>query len=102
MKKLSKIEQEVISWSNRFPVDSWWRKKHNIAFMSKAHREVSFLDQLFEYEEDKLIKRYENEKDDYVPNIGDFLRSEGDLDDKTSIQRLAEQFDREFLDGQDS
>lgn len=101
MKKLSKIEEEVISWNSKFPVDSWWRKKHNVAFMSQAHREVSFLDQLFEYIESQLFSKYEKESQDkYIPNTGDFLkRPEVELN---SVESLREQFEREFLNGQDS
>ena len=24
------IRQSIIAWSNRFPLDRWWRKKYNI------------------------------------------------------------------------
>jgi len=51
----NKIREEVVSWNNRFPIDRWWRDKYKIPFMSKVHREASFLDQLFEYEEERLV-----------------------------------------------
>lgn len=66
----------LIRWNNNFPVDRWWRVKHNIPFMSSAHREISFLDQLLEFEEDKLFEEFfESKKEDkYIPNIGEFLK----------------------------
>lgn len=80
--KRSELVQNVINWDNRFPLDRWWRMKHNIPFMSPAHRESSFLFQLFEFEEDKLfLKTVEKEeKDDYIPGIGEFLKSEPSME----------------------
>ena len=95
MKKPNHIEAEVLNWNNKFPVDAWWRRKHNVPFMSKAHREISFLDQLFEYYEDKLIE--ELSKETYKPNTGDFLRKSDDK--KSIIEQMREEFESEFLDG---
>ena len=53
----SELEQAIVSWNNRFPLDRWWRNKHEVAFMSPVHRESSFLYQLFEFEEDKLFSK---------------------------------------------
>lgn len=67
----------LIRWNNNFPVDRWWRVKHNIPFMSSAHREINFLDQLLEFEEDQLFDEMlasQKEENKYVPNIGEFLK----------------------------
>lgn len=37
------IKRFMIRWNNRFPVDHWWRKKHNVPFLSALHKEQSFL-----------------------------------------------------------
>lgn len=66
------IKKEIISWNNRFPVDKWWRDKHNVSFNSKIHRETSFLDQLFEYHEDKLFEE-QRQSSSYTPNNGKWL-----------------------------
>lgn len=50
------IKRFVIWWNNNFPLDYWWRTKHNIPFNSSNHREVDFIDQKFEYEEEKIYK----------------------------------------------
>ena len=67
--------QYILDWNNRFPVDRWWRNKYNIPFMSKAHQEISFLDQLFEYREDKVFKDIV-ESFKYKPNKGDWLKKQ--------------------------
>lgn len=76
--KRSELVNGIINWNSRFPLDRWWRMKHNVAFMSPEHRESSFLFQLMEFEEEKLfLKDLEdsgNKEDKYIPGIGDFLR----------------------------
>lgn len=100
MRKLSKIEEKVLEWNQKFPIDRWWREKHNIPYNSTAHREVSFLDQLFEYYEDSLYNEYKNSKEEeYEPNKGDFINI-GKLDEKSQIELANEEFQR-FLDGQE-
>ena len=72
------LKQEVVSWNVRFPVDRWWRMKQIIPFLSPAHREASFLDQLFEYEEDKFFTEMaenKEEADAYVPGSGDIFKA---------------------------
>lgn len=73
----------MIKWNNRFPIDRWWRKKHNVAFLSPEHRECSFLSQMMEFQEDQIFRKMEkeieedeNSQDKYVPNIGDWLKVE--------------------------
>lgn len=64
----SVTEDEQREWLIRFPFDYWWRKKHNVAFGSSAHREISFFDQLREFREDEAINRQrtkEDAQDDY-------------------------------------
>lgn len=77
--KRSELVQKVINWDSRFPLDRWWRMKHNIPFMSPEHRESSFLSQLFEFEEDRLFLKASEEKvegNEYIPGVGDFLKGE--------------------------
>lgn len=52
----------IIRWNNMFPIDHWYRKKYNIAFNSIKHREVNFIDMLFEYQEDLLFSLYDIEQ----------------------------------------
>ena len=93
MRKLNEIEQQVIDWQTKFPCDRWWREKHNVAFMSEAHKEVSFLDQLFEFYEDRLIREFQT-TEAYKPNEGDYLS--GKLNDQERVLSAKEEFEREF------
>ena len=85
----SNILTSIVSWNNRFPLDRWWRNKYGIPFMSPAHRESSFLAQLFEFEEDKMFAKLrseisgskEEEKDKYIPGSGDIFKASSDLKD---------------------
>ena len=50
----NKIREYVLQWNEEHPIDLWWRKKHGVAFMSESHKSITFLQQMFEFEEDKL------------------------------------------------
>ena len=64
------INNFVFNW-NLFPLDYWWRKKYNIPFGSKKHREMSFIDMAIEWKEEKIIENVMNpkQKDDYIETI---------------------------------
>lgn len=85
----SELEQAVVSWNDRFPLDRWWRNKHEVAFMSPVHRESSFLYQLFEFEEDKLFSmaitdsNVKGNQDIYIPGSGDIFKTPATIEDFT-------------------
>lgn len=96
MKCQNNIREEVIKWNEKFPVDKWWRDKHKVPFMSKDHREIDFLSQLFEYEEDRLIEDIKQEiYDPYIPNEGNFLKKEKvvKLSEEEMIKNAALEFE---------
>lgn len=75
------IKEIVAEWNINFPIDRWWRQKHKVAFNSPSHREISFLDQLFERMEDDLINsflKYDKSEDEeeYIPDKNNFLKSQ--------------------------
>lgn len=79
------IRRQVIVWNNRFPLDRWWRKKYNIAYLSNDHRESTFFCHCFEYFEEKVFEEYfaeqDKEKTDadiYLPMTGDWWRGKKD------------------------
>ena len=51
-------------WNNALYFDVWWRKKYNVSWGSKEHKEVSFQVQLWEYLEQQIIDKA---IDDYDP-----------------------------------
>lgn len=98
MRKLSDIEKKIVDWQSRFPCDRWWREKHNVAFMSREHKEISFLDQLFEFTEDNLVEEFRSAiNDQYTPNTGDFLISQAS-NKESQIADMQKEFENEFPD----
>lgn len=85
------VRDYIINWNIRFPVDRWWRKKYNKSFSSSDHRESSFLDQLIEYEEDKLFNEFENQEE-YKPGTGDWLKLTQPKTVEESIEQLKDEF----------
>jgi hypothetical protein len=57
-----------------FPLDYWWRKKHEIPFNSLEHRKVLIEDITFEYEEEQLYKNLYDEET-YILNSGQWLKT---------------------------
>lgn len=97
--KRSELIQGVINWNRKFPLDRWWRQKHNVPFMSPAHRESSFIHQLMEYEEDKMFLETlveDRGKEQYVPGARDIFKApstmEGFMNEaEREIQEMLEQ-----------
>lgn len=58
MSRIDQFRKYIIDWSNRFPLDSSFRKKHNIAFGSEEHRRVDQVDVYFEWLEEELHKEF--------------------------------------------
>jgi hypothetical protein len=52
------LKDFVLFWNQTFIIDKWWRDKHKIAFGSSAHLEVSQIDILFEFLEQKIFDDY--------------------------------------------
>ena len=95
MRKLNRVERDIVEWNSRFPVDRWWRKKYNAPFMSRTHRESSFLDQLREFYEDRLFNEETETEEEYIPNSGDIFKTRKDT--KQSLEDLQREFEDEFL-----
>ena len=52
------LRKFIIKWNNDYPIDFIWRKKYGVAFGSQEHRQMSFLDMLFDLEEEKMMNNY--------------------------------------------
>ena len=80
----------VIKWNNAFPIDRWFRNKHNIPFLSEEHKKCDFFTELMEFEEEKAFyelnqekKEREEKTQEYIPNIGDWLKApEGEISEQ--------------------
>jgi hypothetical protein len=88
-KNFKELQDFIHFWNSKFPLDYWWRKRYNVAFNSVVHREFCFLDQLIEYQEEKMYEKFfednKKKKDIYQPDRGKFLNvrklSEKEIDD---------------------
>jgi uncharacterized membrane protein YcaP (DUF421 family) len=58
----TQLRNFVIFWNNSFILDYWFRKKHKIAFNSKAHRKTEPLDIMIEWEEEQLSTVIHNQE----------------------------------------
>lgn len=92
----SYVENFCIDWSIQFPIDRWWRQKHNVAFNSRAHRELSLWDMRFEFEEFLLFEKNKM-RPKYDPTSGEYLRSDmiEDDSDLTQEEKMAK-YKKEF------
>ena len=92
------ITDFITKWNINFPIDRWWRRKHDVAFNSPVHREVSFLDMRVEWEEDKLFeKMHKEDKDPYRMNIGQyFVKKEDNRTEEEKQKDFKDQF-RELM-----
>lgn len=51
------LSEFIKQWNNKHPYDHWWRKKYNVPFGSKLHKEQNHIDMVIEYKEDLYFKR---------------------------------------------
>ena len=86
------LNKFVYEWNNTFPIDRWWRDKHQVSFNSTRHREVSLIDMRFEFEEDILYSKIRNEVP-YEINTGDFIKviEESDLPKEEQLKQFLEE-----------
>ena len=74
------VNHFLINWSS-FPIDYWWRKRYNIPFGSKEHREMNFIDMYIEWKEDLNMNKSITEYDFDIENNSDDIVSQQEIDD---------------------
>jgi hypothetical protein len=87
--KENPVRNFAIWWNNTFTIDYWYRRKYNIPFNSKQHRDISPLDILIEWEEEQittLVKNARVEKED----LEDYKKTGKWLRDK--VEEIQEDF----------
>ncbi len=92
----------IISWNNRYIYDRIYRKKYNIKFNSKEHREISQIDIYLDLLEDYLFRKWGEDyqlkkelREDYK-KTGEFL-----IPDEGRIDKEDEELLKKFKFGQD-
>lgn len=58
------VKEFMLKWNMQYPLDRWWREKHDVAFGSLQHKEASLVNMAFEFEEDKYFKKLQEDNDD--------------------------------------
>lgn len=90
----SRVNHFIFAW-NQFPIDYWWRKKYNVPFGSKKHREMNFIDMYIEFQEDvvmnKVINKMGNEEDESENEMLGLNNV-----DKNTISLSEEEIDKDF------
>jgi ribulose bisphosphate carboxylase small subunit len=85
----------ITDWNIDYPIDRWWREKYHIAFNSQQHRSVSFIDQLLDYEEDKLFERLLKQHKEGEETEEQYKRGKGNWLNRStmSVKEVDEAFD---------
>ena len=85
-----KADKFLESWHS-FPIDFWWRKKYNVPFGSKQHREMNFIDMLIEYQEDlnisKKISKSNDVSDEDYESVGYYESDGGETMSQAEIDK---------------
>ena len=87
MDNRSDIRKFIEKWNVDFPIDRWWRKKHNIPFNSEEHRGHSLLDMRIEYEEDVMYNEIHSVSlnKTYDPGRGEWLAKRKPKEDSKAV-----------------
>lgn len=87
------IRDEIILWNHKYPIDLFWRRKYKVAFGSKEHLDMTFLDMRIDFEEEIMIM----DQDRKAKRIES---GEKELDDMLGIPEIekmsAKEIDKEF------
>ena len=81
------IEESVIDWGARHPIDVLWRREFKIPFGSEQHLKTSFIDQLFWFEEKKMINKMISEESKKSNNV---------VEDSEENERVIESGEQDF------
>lgn len=93
----NRISVFIIEWT-KFPIDLWWRKKYNVPFGSKAHREMNFIDMAIDYQETLYWNKAVNE----IPmrrelqDEEDFIDSQLDANNERVVKMSQEEIDEDY------
>lgn len=74
------VDNFITQWHSNFIIDLWWRKKHNVAFGSDAHRSMNFIDMYIEYREDENI-RHLHEQEYQIDDVSGVKVSQKEIDE---------------------
>ena len=87
----------IKAWNMHYPIDYWWRKKHNVPFGSVKHLQHNFVDMKYEFLEDVMyrdLRKKDDLSDSYNPGTGNWLkRRKVKQMSKTEVDKAFEDLD---------
>lgn len=89
-KALNNEVDRFIDWWHEFPIDYWWRKKYNVPFGSKQHREMNFFDMLIEWREDLAMVKLNTKVEDDELDTNSLRMTQKEIDDEYENLDLGE------------
>lgn len=89
------INAFVNDWNTKYPYDRWWRKRYNVPFGSRSHREASFIDMVVEYIEDITYRKSTEDEEDDIDGVID-ANVDKTYGDKTVVKMKKSELDDEF------
>ena len=96
--KLKKeVTSYIINWNSLYPIDFWWRKKYDIPFGSEQHKQATFIQMFFDYEEEKMMSKIINKKSKEDDESGfDFEKAQekSGVGKKMSQAQIDDDFDK--------
>ncbi|MGL5691857.1 MAG: hypothetical protein ACRDD8_13695 [Bacteroidales bacterium] len=96
---INDIQNKAIEWNVKFPLDKWYRDKYRIPFMSKQHRESSFCNIRFEWEEEKVFNSLESITEEYIPDSGNFFKKGTEkVKTEEELKNEGDDFFKKFLE----
>ena len=93
----NRVSAFIIEWT-KFPIDLWWRKKYNVPFGSKAHREMNFIDMAIDYQETLYWNKAVNEipMSRELQEEEEFIDSQLNGDDERVVHMSQEEIDKDY------
>lgn len=83
------LRKFIIQWNTKFPIDYLWRKKYGVAFGSQEHRHMSFIDMVFDFEEEILMNNiYEQNRKSKEENIAEIIGITDDEFDNIDLEEF--------------
>ena len=88
------VSHFLIDWHS-FPIDYWWRKRYGVAFGSRAHREMNFIDMLIEWQEELELNQFNisNPNDGWTDEDYENLGLNGEKGEPLSQKEIDEDYE---------
>lgn len=92
-----RIKGFIIDWT-KFPIDLWWRRRYNVPFGSKAHREMNFIDMAIDFQETLYWNKIANENpvSREYQDEEEYINSQINISDEKIVKMSQEEIDKDY------